>query len=109
MKIYILNSPDIDIDVGTLQAEAALGAIGGGIGALVTTPMDVLTTLIITSSQGAASSEGVTQYLKDLLEEQGPKGLLQGATQRTLYWAPAIGIFLSVYCSLRKFALISGL
>jgi len=36
-------------------------------------------------------------------------GFLQGARARTLYWAPAIGIFLSCYCSIRQAAVTSSL
>lgn len=45
----ILNS-GASWDVSSLQAEAVLGALGGGIGALLTTPTDVVTTRIITQS-----------------------------------------------------------
>ena len=43
--------------------------------------------------------------VREILQEKGPAGLFQGALQRTLYWAPAVGIFLSSYCFLRQFAL----
>ena len=35
-------------------------------------------------------------------------GFLQGARARTLYWAPAIGIFLSCYCTFRQQAIAQG-
>ena len=42
---------------------------------------------------------------RDILETDGPKGFAAGSVTRGLYWAPAIGIFLSLYCSLRQLAL----
>jgi solute carrier family 25 S-adenosylmethionine transporter 26 len=103
IKTLILESPDIDFDISTLGAEALLGAFGGAVGAFVTTPSDVLTTRIITQPEG--QEEGPVAMLKRLSDEGGPGALWVGALERTLYWAPAIGIFLSVYCSLRQTAL----
>ena len=37
--------------------------------------------------------------------EGGVKAFFTGWQARTFYWAPAIGIFLGLYCSLRKYAL----
>ncbi|KAJ1449817.1 mitochondrial carrier domain-containing protein [Pelagophyceae sp. CCMP2097] len=103
LKVAILNSPDVEFDVNTLQAEAALGGFGGFIAALVTTPMDVVTTRIITSEGG----EGIRAMIQEILEEGGPIGLMRGAGSRALYWAPAIGIFLSCYCIIRQYAATS--
>jgi len=107
IKVYIIESPNITADVDSLIGEAALGAFGGAIAALVTTPPDVLTTLIITQPEG--SNEGVGQMLGRVLEEEGAEGLFTGAVERTVYWGPAIGIFLSSYCSLRQQAITLGL
>ena len=43
LKAYVIQRPDISFDTNTLQAEAAFGAIGGFIGAVITTPADVVT------------------------------------------------------------------
>ena len=107
-----------------VQAEAVLGAIGGGTGGFLSTPFDIVTTRIIASTESRESgaedtgsqSDGATdletraspspaRILRDILEESGPAGLFRGSLQRTLYWAPAVGIFLSSYCFLRQFAL----
>lgn len=48
------------------------------------------------------------EVVKATWETDGLKGFFTGSLQRTLYWAPAIGIFLSVYCSLRQFAMTQG-
>mmetsp|Transcript_20781 Transcript_20781/g.64198 ORF Transcript_20781/g.64198 Transcript_20781/m.64198 type:complete len:663 (+) Transcript_20781:107-2095(+) len=101
LKVYILNAPGISIDVNTLAAEAALGSLGGLIGALVTTPFDVATTRIITATDD--DSRDVFQVMKEIVDEEGPLALFDGSLQRGLYWAPAIGLFLSCYCSIRQF------
>lgn len=106
-----------------LQAEAVLGAIGGGTGAFLTTPFDIVTTRIIASTESgegesgdnsqngdfdleeAAGLQSPGRVVRGILAESGPAGLFQGSLQRTLYWAPAVGIFLSTYCFLRQFAL----
>jgi len=46
-KTFIVDSPTLDFDVNTLLSEALIGGLGGGIGALITTPSDVVTTTII--------------------------------------------------------------
>ena len=52
LKSAIVQSPGIDLDVSSVQAEAGLGAIGGLLGALATAPADVLTTRIISGDEG---------------------------------------------------------
>jgi hypothetical protein len=103
LKVYCIDSPNITFDVDSLMGEAALGAFGGAVAALVTTPPDVLTTLIITQPED--DRLGAREMLARVLEEKGPEGLFTGAVERVVYWGPAIGIFLSSYCSLRQFAL----
>eukprot|EP00600_Ochromonadales_sp_CCMP1393_P000320 CAMPEP_0174984180 /NCGR_PEP_ID=MMETSP0004_2-20121128/17577_1 /TAXON_ID=420556 /ORGANISM="Ochromonas sp., Strain CCMP1393" /LENGTH=569 /DNA_ID=CAMNT_0016236557 /DNA_START=149 /DNA_END=1859 /DNA_ORIENTATION=- len=114
MKSYIISSPTIDLDVNSLLGEALLGAIGGGVGAYITAPADRITIQVLNSidSNAAAQPEadggGSTGSLKEialsLYEREGVAGFFTGSVQRALYWAPAIGIFLSVYCSTRQFA-----
>ena len=103
LKTFILQSPDIVFDVNTLQAEAALGALGGAIGAFVTTPTDLITTRIITDEGGDLRGRSVLALGKDIVDENGSFALFDGSAQRVLYWAPAIGIFLSCYCSIRQY------
>ena len=121
LKAFVITSPNFGANVNTLQAEAAFGAIGGLVGAVITTPADVITTRIITSDEaeaeptadGAEGDEGVgqadeaspLQVARAILDESGPGGFFVGVGSRGLYWAPAIGIFLSLYCSLRQLAL----
>lgn len=101
-KTAIINNPTIDFDVNTLFSEAVLGGLGGGIGAFLTTPSDVMTTKIISS---AKSDMALKDVFAQVMKEDGPLGFFNGSLQRTAYWAFAIGIFLSVYCSLRQLSL----
>ena len=109
VKTFVINSPDISLDVSSLTSEALFGAIGGSIGAFITTPADIITTISINS----LSDEDLAKYRDKnpwevilMLEQEGGVGaLFTGWKERTLYWAPAIGIFLSIYCGSRQFAL----
>ncbi len=102
---------------------------GGSISAFLTTPTDVLTIRILTQGTGAdADAEdaaacedgvllggdppptlGIVGMAKQVWSEGGAVALMSGAKERTLYWAPAIGIFLSCYCSIRQAAVANGL
>jgi len=115
LKAYCINDPAFGANVNTLPAEAAFGALGGLVGAILTTPADVVTTRIITASeqQGEAGGEaeaeaeaGPLEVAQAILSESGPAGFFVGVGSRGLYWAPAIGIFLSLYCSLRQMATV---
>ena len=46
-KAYCITNPDFSANVNTLPAEAAFGALGGLVGAVLTAPADVVTTRII--------------------------------------------------------------
>ena len=46
---------------------------------------------------------------KSAVDDGGVEALFEGSTERSVYWAPAIGIFLACYCSLRQFAAVNGL
>jgi len=108
VKSFILQSPDIVFDVNTLQSEALLGGLGGLIGAYLTTPTDVLTTRIITDESGELEGMNVLSLGRQVVADGGVEALFEGSTERTLYWTPAIGIFLACYCSLRQVAAVNG-
>jgi len=84
-KAYCINSPAFGANVNTLPAEAAFGALGGLVGAVLTTPADVVTTRIITASEeGEAEAEagedagedagvgGPLEVALSILQESGP-------------------------------------
>ena len=101
-----MNSPYIQWDAGTLQAEAIIGAFAGGIGSFLTTPADVITTRIITQeTREGEEGLGIIDMAQKVYEEEGSQAFVAGWEQRVLYWAPAISIFLTCYCSVRQVAI----
>lgn len=113
LKSYIINSPGIEFDIDTLAAEALLGATGGAIGSFLSTPMDVITIRIITRGSNGEGAEtlapvGFLGMAKIVWAEGGLSSFFTGWKERVLYWAPAIGIFLSCYCSFRQAAIAQG-
>ena len=108
-KTYILNNPDIDFDSSTLLAEACIGAFAGGWGALLTNPFDIITTRIITQEvEGDNKPLGVIEMGQKLYEEGGWSVFFVGWQARVGYWAPAISIFLTTYCSVRQAGIANG-
>jgi hypothetical protein len=84
-------------------------------------PTDVITTRIITQGEACKGDRvdsdeaemcappgeeivGFRQMGLRILDEGGPAALMRGWQARVGYWAPAIGIFLSCYCSIRQTA-----
>ena len=114
LKSYIINSPQTfnDLDVDTLLSEALLGAAGGAMAAFLTVPLDVITIRILTQGTGEQACDedectvptGILGMARQILDEGGAAALFTGWQQRTFYWAPAIGIFLSCYCFIRQLA-----
>ena len=128
IKAYILNHPEIfnGFDSTTLTAEAMIGALAGGFGALLTNPSDVVTARIITQqheepiaekSQLDLDSEstnveipkkeephpiGVGQMVQQIYVEGGPAAFFAGWQARVAYMAPGVSIFLTTYCSIRQ-------
>jgi solute carrier family 25 S-adenosylmethionine transporter 26 len=95
--------------VNSLAAEVLLGATGGAIGSLLTVPMDVVTIRILTQGadaekNGGKPPKGFIDMGREVIDTGGYEALLTGWKARVGYWAPAIGIFLSCYCSIRQAA-----
>ena len=130
IKSFILNSPDIDFDSSTLLTEAIIGAFAGGVGALLTNPFDILTTRIITQTPNEGDKPlGIIGMGRRVYEESGVQAFAVGWEARgerifanlffwtsdetslhllVGYWAPAISIFLSVYCSVRQAGVVNN-
>jgi len=109
IKAFILNNPNIELDSSTLLSEAIIGAFAGGLGAFLTNPTDVITTRIITqdtsggtNGDGGDAPLGVVDMGKKIYREEGAEAFFTGWTARVAYWAPAISIFLTCYCSVRR-------
>ena len=109
LKTFIVQSPDISFDSDTILAESILGAIGGCIGAFVSAPVDIVVTKLISQERGSGAAPlGPLDVAGRILDDEGPLGFFKGSFARVLYWSPAIGIFLGVYCTIRKFMLDYG-
>jgi len=107
LKNYFENSPlpYLNLDVDSVLAEVLFGTIGGAIGAVLTTPGDVIATRIETQAiETCDNPVGFFNMSKQVLQEGGFRALCTGWRQRASFWAPYTGIFLSCYCYIRRFA-----
>eukprot|EP00979_Chaetoceros_neogracilis_P014025 scaffold4318_cov226-Chaetoceros_neogracile.AAC.1 len=76
-KALIVDS-SIDVDVNTLLAEALLGGLGGGLGAFISTPSDVITTKIITGVEDGGDPPSPIDVIAEVWNEGGLGGLFSG-------------------------------
>eukprot|EP00962_Isochrysis_galbana_P047512 scaffold19455_cov129-Isochrysis_galbana.AAC.1 len=77
LKTYIINSPDLNFDTDTIYAEALLGAAGGLIGSVASTPADVLVTRIITQARSDTPLGVVALYTRLLTRPSLPLVIFQ--------------------------------
>lgn len=64
----------------------AVGALSGGLAAVVTTPFDVMKTRMMTAPQGRPVSMSMVAF--SILRHEGPLGLFKGAVPRFFWIAP---------------------
>lgn len=64
----------------------AVGALSGGLAAVVTTPFDVMKTRMMTAPQGLPVSMSMVAF--SILRQEGPLGLFKGAVPRFFWIAP---------------------
>jgi hypothetical protein len=75
------------------------------VGALVSAPADVVVARIIKQQTAGGDALSPTEMVKEIWHEGGPAAFLRGSKERVLYWAPAIGIFLTAYSQFRHLML----
>ena len=63
-----------------------MGALSGGLAAVVTTPFDVMKTRMMTAPRGLPVSMQMVAF--SILRQEGPLGLLKGAVPRFFWIAP---------------------
>lgn len=63
-----------------------VGALSGGLTAVITTPFDVMKTRMMTAPQGRAATMSMVAYT--ILRHEGPLGLFKGALPRFFWIAP---------------------
>lgn len=73
--------------------DAVCGAIAGGIGSFATTPMDVIKTRIMTSSEYKSIFDAIFKITRD----EGLLTFFAGTTPRLLHKIPANGLFFLTY------------
>ena len=107
LKIYLAGMANPPFDGDSFLGEAVLGAIGGGVGAFISAPMDGVVVRLIKQQTQSRDDEtqskklGAVDMAKLVYQEGGVTAFFRGSTERVLYWAPAIGIFLTAYCQIR--------
>ena len=107
LKIWLAGMEHPLVDGDSLVGEAVLGAFGGAVGSFVSAPADVVVTRLIKQQTAGEEAEQLTvrEMVNEIWEEGGIGGFFRGSGERVLYWAPAIGIFLTAYCQIRHLLL----
>eukprot|EP00741_Cyanophora_paradoxa_P023706 tig00021612_g22900.t1 len=76
----------------------AMGAMSGGLSALIWTPIDVVKTRLMTQKPGQARKyNGILDTFKKVANEEGPQALMKGVVPRLVYLSPMSAITFSVY------------
>lgn len=104
LKVTLAGIAGSPLDGDSFLGEAILGAVGGGVGALISAPADVVVTRLIKQQSAAEAGEtrlSATEMAARIRREGGLAAFFTGAGERVLYWAPAVGIFLTAYCRIR--------
>ena len=77
-----------------------VGAVSGGLTAVMTTPFDVIKTRMMTALQGELTTISVVAL--SILRNEGPLGLFRGAVPRFFWVAPLGAINFAGYELMRK-------
>lgn len=88
-------------NTGGALRSSMFGMVAGAIATLLTNPMDVLKTRVMTSTS-AAGLGGMTSYARsaaDIWASEGVLGFSRGATARLLHKIPASGLFWLLYAA----------
>ena len=81
----------------TARCDLGLGALGGALAAVLTHPIDVAKTRLMTQPAGAEKYHGLLPTLAKLVAEEGPGVLFTGIVPRLLYLSPLAAIILATY------------
>ncbi|XP_022592736.2 S-adenosylmethionine mitochondrial carrier protein [Cyclospora cayetanensis] len=96
MKLKTLGESPPHTRFSTVVSGAA-GMVSGAIAALVTTPMDVAKTRLMTQKPGTQQYRGLCHCLRIMLRNEGISSLFLGVKMRCLWVALGGGIFLGGY------------
>jgi hypothetical protein len=89
---------------GSALRSSACGMVAGAIATLLTNPMDVLKTRVMTSTSGAGVG-GMASYARcaaDIWAKEGVFGFTRGVTARLLHKIPASGLFWLLYAAFSR-------
>jgi len=92
----------------TQQATMLLGAIGGGLAAIIMTPIDVVKTrlmLQVADKSGILPYSSIGQCLAKVAADEGPSALMKGLMPRVLYLGPLAAVTMAVYEQVGKVVL----
>ncbi len=84
--------------------DALCGCVAGGFGSFATTPMDVVKTRMMTSTQSATVGEVVARIAR----EEGLLTFFVGVGPRLMHKIPANGLFFLTYEAIRTFLGVAG-
>jgi len=90
-------------------ATAALGALGGGLAAIIMTPIDVVKTrlmLQVADKSGALPYSSIGQCLAKVAADEGPSALMKGMLPRVFYLGPLAAITMAMYEKVGKMVLV---
>jgi len=73
--------------------DALCGSLAGGIGSLLTNPMDVVKTRLMTSTKAGGSPQTVWSSAMSILRDEGPTAFLIGTPARLMHNIPANCLF----------------
>lgn len=75
----------------------AIAGVAGAMAALVTMPIDVVKTRLMTQAAGTARYSGIFNTLTTIIREEGAMTLMKGVVPRICFLAPLAGVTFSVY------------
>lgn len=91
---------------GNKATNALCGALAGGLGSFLTTPMDVVKTRMMTDSSGSPGGgsgyNSITECINRISKEEGVGSFFIGTGPRLLHKVPANGLFFLCYEGFRN-------
>lgn len=79
------------------QEEWAMGGLAGGFTGLITTPLDVAKTRLMTQTATGVRYAGVADVLRRTARDEGVRGLFRGSTARIAWLVPFTAVFFGVH------------
>lgn len=80
----------------------AIAGVSGAMAAIVTMPIDVIKTRLMTQAAGTARYAGIFNTLRVIVKEEGALTLMKGVVPRICFLGPLAGVTFSVYEGVAK-------